>query len=119
MLEAGAALDAVYRRLGLDLDPSAVMLGQAGDDRVGEASEALAAHGGFTPAELRRLAWSHRSTTDEWLDQLPTHSDHTTLAPERLEALPAAVRASLDARGGALAVDDATWLATAASRGRT
>ena len=110
---ASAALDAAYRDSGLDLDPHAVTLGRAGDERVREASAALEGAGAFTPPEVLRFDWAHRYTTDEWLDQLPTHSDHTTLPPDALSALLARVRAALDDLGGGLDVGYDTLLVTA------
>jgi SAM-dependent methyltransferase len=115
--ETSAALDAAYRDAGLDLDPHAVMLGRAGDERVREATAALDAAGAFTPTEVERFTWSRRYTTAEWLDQLPTHSDHTTLDADVLRALLDRVRTALDALGGGLAVDYDTWLVTARRRG--
>jgi SAM-dependent methyltransferase len=111
--EASAVLDAAYRGAGLDLDPHAVMLGRASDDRVREASAALEGASAFTPPEVREFHWSHRYTTAEWLDQLPTHSDHTTLPPHTLATLLDRVRTALDARGGGLDVGYDTWLVTA------
>jgi hypothetical protein len=47
-------------------------------------------------------------TRDEWLDQLPTHSDHRTLREDELSRLLDHVGAVIDANGGALSIGHTT-----------
>ena len=47
----------------------------------------IEACGCFGPVEARSFQWERTYTRDEWLDQLPTHSDHRTLRPEVLSTL--------------------------------
>jgi SAM-dependent methyltransferase len=67
----------------------------------------------FDEPEAWRFDWERRYTRDEWLDQLPTHSDHRLLPPDRLAALLGAVGAAIDALGGAFTMPFTTVVATA------
>ena len=51
-------------------------------------------------------------TTDEWLDQLLTHSDHATLDRAVRDELLVAVADVVDRAGGHVAVRYDTWLVT-------
>jgi SAM-dependent methyltransferase len=68
---------------------------------------------GFAHIEWRTYPWRHTYSRDEWLDQLPTHSDHRLLPPPTLAALLADVGAAVDAQGGHLTVDYTTGVLTA------
>jgi SAM-dependent methyltransferase len=70
----------------------------------------------FEVVEQRWYPWRRVYSRDEWLDQLPTHSDHRTMAPETLEAVLAGVGAGIDHLGGKIAVDHSTRLITARRR---
>lgn len=112
-----AALDAVYLRvvpelgrvdspaLGLDSDP----LGRAHLDGI-------ASSGLFEPPQHHQFETVRRHTTAEWLDGLPTFSDHARLAPERLAALLQAVGDTIDEHGGVITIRYVAHLVTARVR---
>jgi SAM-dependent methyltransferase len=112
-----AALDDVYARIGEGIDKHSVLLGNPSQERHGPAGLGLEASGAFGQIERRSFPWERRYTRDEWLDQLPTHSDHGTLPPEQLEALTAEVGAVINQFGGELVVHYDTVLATAVRLG--
>jgi hypothetical protein len=64
----------------------------------------------FGPAEERSFEWERTYSRDEWLDQLPTHSDHRTLPPDVLATLLERIGAVIDANGGALTIGHTTEL---------
>lgn len=62
--------------------------------------------------ELRKYEWRHTYTRDEWLDQLPTHSDHRLLDAGTRAALLADIGGAIDDLGGAITVTYVTGLLT-------
>jgi SAM-dependent methyltransferase len=110
-----AILD-VYHRLGLDLDPHSILLGQPAGDRFRVTAEHLEATGAFEAVDQRVYSWQKIYSRDEWLDHLPTHSDHQMLAPSRLAELLAAVGELVDSRGGAFSMTYETVALIAARR---
>ena len=102
----------VYSGLGLDMRDSVALGTYRRDGGAGTVSE-LAASGAFSGTEVRRYFWDQRFSRDEWLDQLPTHSDHRILPPEKLEAVLRGVGAAIDAMGGSILVRYDTMLVTA------
>jgi SAM-dependent methyltransferase len=66
----------------------------------------------FGPIETRTYHRRVRHTTDEWVGQLATLSDHLLLEPDVRDALLAALSRALDDAGGALEVDYVTTLLT-------
>jgi SAM-dependent methyltransferase len=65
------------------------------------ASErAFAETGAFDEAVHAAYPWAHRYTTEAWLAQLETHSDHALMAPEARATLLAAVGSVIDSSGG-------------------
>jgi SAM-dependent methyltransferase len=111
-----AAIDAVYARHVAGLDAYSFLLGYDPDDRVRVASSALAADGSFRPPERRTFTWERTYTTAEWLDQLPTHSDHNALGPERLASILTDLGHAIEARGGCLVMHYTAWLVRAERR---
>ena len=107
-------LDAVYRQQAPQIAAKTFVLGR-------HTSTLRAAHAGpieacrrFGPVEERSFQWEHTYTCDEWLDQLPTHSDHRTLPPEVLNRLLRHIRAVIDENGGTLTIGHTTELLFAA-----
>ena len=62
--------------------------------------------------ELRTYDWSRTYTRDEWLDQLPTHSDHRLLGASTRDALLADIGAAIDGFGGTITVHYRTAVLT-------
>jgi len=100
--ELQAELDGVYRRVAPAMGRSRAT-GTLSLDTDGQIA-ALAACGRFSPAELRRYPWSQVYSTAEWLDLLPTHSDHRVLPAGTLEALLAEIGSTIDRLGGVIPV---------------
>jgi SAM-dependent methyltransferase len=98
--EVADALSSVYRQVVPGLDEYSVLLGYGGDDRFTTGSDGIRATRLFAEPEQWRFDWERRYTRDEWLDQLPTHSDHRTLPPRQLEALMAGIGDVIDGLGG-------------------
>lgn len=78
--------------------------------------EAVRATGLFAEPEVRSYEWDHRYSKDEWLDQLPTHSDHRVLPPDVRAAAHAAIGDAIDRLGGSVPVYYETVLMTAVRR---
>ena len=111
-----AELDSVYREHAPEVVAKTFVLG-----RLGQTLEA--AHGGpidacgcFGPVEERSFHWEHTYARDEWLDQLPTHSDHRTLPPDVLHNLLERIGEVIDANGGTLTIGHTTDLLLAVRR---
>ncbi len=68
----------------------------------------------FGPTETRTFRRRVRHTTDEWVSQLATLSDHLLLDPDVRVALFDALTRALDDAGGMLDVDYVTTLLTTA-----
>jgi SAM-dependent methyltransferase len=111
--EMAAALDAVYERHTGRLDDYSILLGHGAAERVSTSAAALSASGHFTAPAVTAFPWERTYTRDEWLDQLPTHSDHRTLPADRLAALLGAVGDAIDDDGGGIAVHYTAWLVAA------
>jgi hypothetical protein len=73
--------------------------------------------GAFGDPEQGRFDWERSYTRDEWLDQLPTHGDHSQLPPAKLEDVLAGIGAAIDAMGGSFTMRYTTVAVTAARTG--
>jgi SAM-dependent methyltransferase len=107
-----AAFQKIYYRLGVSTNDS-VALGTYGRDGGAGTVASLEASARFEGVETRRYDWQQRYSRDEWVDQLPTHSDHRTLPSETLQALLVAVGDAIDDLGGSIHVHYDTLLVTA------
>jgi hypothetical protein len=115
--EVAAALDAVYERHTGRLDDYSILLGHGAAERVSTSAAALSASGHFGEPAVTAFPWERTYTRAEWLDQLPTHSDHRTLPPDRLAALLGGVGEAIDEAGGRIPVHYTAWLVTATRSG--
>jgi SAM-dependent methyltransferase len=111
-----AALDEAYRRaapaLGEDYAlPSAALTDPDADCE--RAAAAFRAAGGFAGVTIQVFTHSVVYTTAQWLDLLPTHSDHRTLPAGELAQVLAAVGQEIDRIGGTFEMGYQTWLAEA------
>jgi SAM-dependent methyltransferase len=110
-----ARLEAVYARIAPGLDQHSVALGNMSGEPFRRAEAALRAAGAFSEPETRVFSWPHTYRRDEWLDQLPTHSDHAALEPDRRAHLLSEIGTAIDAEGGTVQLTFETWLVTATS----
>lgn len=103
-------LDAVYRQHAPQIVAKTFVLGRPTLTLGSAHAGPIEACGRFGPVEERSFQWERTYTRDEWLDQLPTHSDHRTLRPEALGTLLEHVRAVIDANSGTLTIGHTTEL---------
>jgi SAM-dependent methyltransferase len=115
-----AAFDDVYRRLiperALDLEPSPPDAYARPDEECLAAEAAFTAHGGFSDVHIRAFAHVRHYSRPEWLDQMPTHSDHRALPPEQLAAVIQAIGAAIESFGGSFEMRYRTWLVSGRRR---
>ena len=95
-------LNAVYRQHAPELLAKTFVLGRPALSLRAAHADPIEACGRFEPVEQWSFTWERTYSRDEWLDQLPTHSDHRTLAPEVLSPLLQHIGDVIDANGGAL-----------------
>lgn len=114
--EVADALDQVYDRLAPGADSYSVALGYAVDKEYRDEKEGIRACPDLTDPDEERFPWSRRYSTEEWLDQLPTHSDHATMDPDRLALVLAAVAEVVDGFGGSFEMGYSTLLISARRR---
>lgn len=116
--EARLVLDEAYRRIAPHLAQNASGPGshRAGSKRDPSRLEALRSSGLFDHVERRVYGWNRAYTRDQWLDLLPTTSDHRVLPRDQLDSLLEAVGACVDWLGGSIQVRYRTSLLTAVRR---
>lgn len=104
-----AALSAVYEGYPEISRPVALGI-RSGHEPLAGIDEAT----GFGPQTVTVHEWTEVHTKAEWLDQLPTHSDHRLMPPARLASLLAEVGDVIDAHGGSLTLlyETLCWTAT-------
>ncbi len=107
--EVKEALDAVYRNLAPELLGGVVL----GLEESGEPLAGVDDTGAFGPQDRSTHRWRQTYSTAEWLDALPTHSDHRALPPARLRSLLGAVGDAVDGLGGSLTVTYSSVLISA------
>jgi hypothetical protein len=103
----------VYARHAPALLAGSIALGGVFGDRSEGDIAAMRAGGAFGEPEIRHYGRVETYTTAEWLDQLPTHSDHALLEPADRAALLDAVGDAIEGMGGRLALTFDTLLVTA------
>jgi SAM-dependent methyltransferase len=106
-------LNEVYDQLAPGLDSYSIALGNVDPTRFPAATDGLRATGAFEEPELTSYVWRRESTVAHWLDQLPTHSDHSRLPRKRLTELLDTLAEALGGPSARFAVDYTTWLITA------
>lgn len=104
-------LKRAYSRHAPGLERYSVLLGNS-EDRFGAAADLLLATERFDDVELRRFGNAVQYTTEQWLDHLPTHSDHRALEAEACSRLLDAVAEVIDRAGGAFTMNYETVLVT-------
>ncbi|MFD4637062.1 class I SAM-dependent methyltransferase [Lentzea sp. NPDC058436] len=110
------ALAATYRRLAPDspiAGRSEVSILDAYQGLYVRAADGVREAGGFGEPVLWRHDWERAYSRDELLDLVPTSGGLTTLPPEQLAEVLAAVGAAVDELGGTVTLPYATWGLTA------
>jgi SAM-dependent methyltransferase len=107
----GSRFSEIYGRLAPDVDRHSVLLGN-NDQRRWELAARTLEDAGFLDVEVRTYPWEATYSRDEWLDLLPTHSDHHIMEPARLELLLGEIGGAIDAAGGSFSMTYETWLVT-------
>jgi SAM-dependent methyltransferase len=112
-----AALEDVYARvIPESADADCLALGRDSDPAGQAHLAAIESTSRFEPPEHHQYESARRYTTDEWVDGLPTFSDHAQLPPARRAALLGAVRDVIDQLGGVIELRYVTHLVTARVR---
>jgi SAM-dependent methyltransferase len=91
-------LDEVYARLAPGVASSTLLSNR--DDRFEITAHALRSTRAFSDIVVKDFAQTTGYTTKQWLDQLPSHSDHRLLPPEQRHLLLEAVGEVIDDEGG-------------------
>lgn len=117
-----AAVADVYRRLAPGVDDYSTLVGCSRTDTAFFKARYQAPLDGFSGcrelshATLDRFVWRMAYTRDEWLDQLPTHSDHAAMAARDRDRLLAEIGRVVDRYGGSFEMTYNTWLISAIRR---
>ena len=102
----------VYREIAPDLLIFSVFLGAGRIDYPTHATRIMNS-GLFEQVSFQEYRWTRRYTRSEWLDELPTHSDHFRLGRERLSVLVGSLGPAIDDLGGDISVQYRTTLMSA------
>lgn len=92
------AFDRVYAELGPAAGPNPMVGGRR--DGGADHRATIAATGRFTSVEEIEFPWERTYSRVEWLDQLPSHSDHRLMPQDDLRHLLDAIGALIDEHGG-------------------
>jgi hypothetical protein len=84
--------------------------------RLFQAADGMREVGAFRDPEQWRFEWERTYTRDEWLDQVPTTSDHSQFPSEQLVELLVGIGAAIDALGGSFTMRYTTLVITARVR---
>ncbi|MFZ6003653.1 MAG: class I SAM-dependent methyltransferase [Actinomycetota bacterium] len=103
-------LSAVYRQYAPELLTKTFVLGRPAQSLREAHADPIDACGRFGPVEERSFMWERTYSRDEWLDQLPTHSDHRTLPPAVLSRLLQHIGDLIAANGGTITIGHTTEL---------
>jgi SAM-dependent methyltransferase len=106
--DVAEAVGAVFNRLVPD-SPLNSQARPPDRDRIAagftaRAADGMRAAGGFGDPERWQYDWERSYSRDEWLDQLATSGALTTLPPDRLAGVLAAVGTALDGMGASITV---------------
>jgi SAM-dependent methyltransferase len=104
------AFDQVYEKLAPTAHAVSVMTGYSAATRYEAEREGVRMCPGLTDPVEMRFPWPRAYTRDQWLDQLPTHSDHAVMDPDQLARVLDAIGDVIDDFGGEFVMDYTTYL---------
>ena len=108
--EVRAAFEQVYREVAPEADGFSVATTYSRDKGYEAERAGIRATAGLSGPQEHRFEWSRTYTRDEWLDQLPTHSDHITMSPGRLQRVLDGIGAVIDRFSGEFVMAYSTLL---------
>jgi trans-aconitate methyltransferase len=114
--ELQRAFAAVYARHAPEFEVATTVGCGAYFDRAGDPAETLSPSEGFVSVDVLTFPWEHAYSTQAWIDQLRTHSDHALLPETTRHPLLAALAAEVDRRGGTIEITYRTRLVLARRR---
>lgn len=106
------ALDAAYARHAPELNRQSVLLGRRDPSLYESCAASLRATSAFEDVSVVVFGHDVDYALDEWIDLSVTHSDHRTLAPDRLNGLLADLRTEIERAGGRVPVHYEATLVT-------
>ena len=92
-------LDEIYARLAPGFGKGSALLGGA-NHRFETTADALRSIGAFANVAVEVFTQARVYTTRQWLDHLPSHSDHLMLPPDQRHLLFETVGEAIDQVGG-------------------
>lgn len=98
--DVAAAMGEVYDRLAPDAHSYSVQAGYARGSAYRDEADGIRACDLLGDPRFSEFPWNRRYRRDEWLDQLPTHSDHAAMDPETLALVLGGVGQVIDSFGG-------------------
>lgn len=108
--------DRIYARLAPAIADRAVVVGNVPIDRLDDDVRAMTSSSQFAPPHDRRYTWTHRYTTEDFLDLLRTHSAHRLTPAAVLDPLLDEIADVVDGWGGVVTVEYHTRLLLLARR---
>ncbi len=96
-------LDLAYASAAPQLSEQSVVRG-GGTATVAGYQHELTASGRFNEVRSLTYEWHQDYSAQQWLDLISSHSDHSTLPPEQLDELRAAIGKAINNDGGELSV---------------
>jgi SAM-dependent methyltransferase len=100
----------IYSRYAPSLATQSIAIGNDISGRITGATEALRATGRLDPVTVTSYRHDAVYTTEAWIEDLASHSDHRTLDPGHLRPILDAIGTEIDARGGRFVMEYTTWL---------
>ncbi|MGH9044441.1 MAG: class I SAM-dependent methyltransferase [Acidimicrobiales bacterium] len=112
-------LSEVYRRLAPRVDDYSVLLGRSPDQseyakgRFADQIEGIARCAELGAPAAERFLDTRTYSSEQWLDQLGTHSDHAVMEAPTRDLLLEAIRQVIDGLGGSFEMTYHAWLVSA------
>lgn len=106
-------LDDVYHRLAPGAESYSVLLGYSSSDGYEAIRRAILDRPDLDGPHDQTFSWSRTYTREQWLEQLPTHSDHAVMDPDQLAAVLDGVGAVIDGLGGSFEMTYSTLMVSA------
>ncbi len=116
--DLAACFDEAYAAHAPSLDGYSLLAGSAKpENRLTATAASLRGTGKFADIKIATFGHDREFTTNDWLDQLRTHSDHQQLDSRRLSTLLDTISAAIESIGGKFVMHYDAMLVTARKTG--